>query len=231
MSRYRRVNIDGKSLFKTETRVTAAALLPGTFALIDGDDKFAAAPAGVLGRIYVIDAAHHQGLGIRDEIPKGDSAIGNYVEEGRELAILCGPGTYTKDDPITVGSDGMGAIGATHAVGWCQDEVTIAGGDTDFIRVRMRTTLDVAAVETVTVSPAEGSIDLDTVETIQLTATVLPINAPQAVVWSTANAQVATVDMNGLVTPTGKGGPIDITATSVANSNKSDAASITVTGA
>ncbi len=28
MPRYRRVNIDGQSLYKTETRTTAAALLP-----------------------------------------------------------------------------------------------------------------------------------------------------------------------------------------------------------
>ena len=32
--RYRRVNTDGKSLYKTETRLAAAALLPGTFILM-----------------------------------------------------------------------------------------------------------------------------------------------------------------------------------------------------
>ncbi|EHF0044282.1 hypothetical protein IFY18_002681 [Salmonella enterica] len=37
MSRYRRVNIDGKSLYKTETRITAAELLPGTAVTINGD--------------------------------------------------------------------------------------------------------------------------------------------------------------------------------------------------
>ncbi len=56
MSRYRRVNIDGQSLYKTETRLAAAALLPGTFAVINGDDKFAQAAATV-GRLYVIDCA------------------------------------------------------------------------------------------------------------------------------------------------------------------------------
>jgi hypothetical protein len=35
MPRYRRVNIDGQSLYKTETRTTAAALLPGTAATIN----------------------------------------------------------------------------------------------------------------------------------------------------------------------------------------------------
>ena len=32
MARYRRINIDGQSLYKTETRKVAAASLPGTFA-------------------------------------------------------------------------------------------------------------------------------------------------------------------------------------------------------
>lgn len=88
MSRYRRVNIDGKSLYKTETRLTAAALLPGTAATINGDGEFAQATA-LVGRLYIIDCAYHQGLGIRDAVPAGDSAVGNYVEEGRELALLC----------------------------------------------------------------------------------------------------------------------------------------------
>lgn len=140
MSRYRRVNIDGKSLFKTETRRTAAALLPGTFAVINGSDLFAQATE-LTGRIYVIDCAYHQGLVIRDAVPSGDSAVGNYVEEGRELAILCPAGTYKKDTPIKLGTNGQGAIATDDAdsvIGYSQDEAVIASGQTDFIRVRMR---------------------------------------------------------------------------------------------
>jgi len=98
-SRYRRVNIDGQSLFRTETRTTAAALLPGTAAIINGEDVFAQATA-LTGRLYIIDCAYHQGLGIRDVVPEGDSAVGNYVEEGRELALLCVPGAYKKDSQL-----------------------------------------------------------------------------------------------------------------------------------
>ncbi|EPJ7072457.1 hypothetical protein I9725_002636 [Citrobacter freundii] len=54
MPRYRRVNIDGQSLYKTETRTTAAALLPGTAATINSSDKFAQATA-LTGRLYIID--------------------------------------------------------------------------------------------------------------------------------------------------------------------------------
>ena len=32
--------------------------------------------------------------------PAGDLAVGNYVEEGRELALRCLPGAYKKDSPI-----------------------------------------------------------------------------------------------------------------------------------
>lgn len=140
MSRYRRVNIDGLSLYKTETRLAAAALLPGTFAVINGAGKFAQAGAAA-GRLYVIDSAHLQGLGIRDAVPAGASAVGNYVEEARELAILCPAGTYAKDKPIKLGANGMGAIAASDTdtvLGYSQDEVVIGAGATDFIRVRFR---------------------------------------------------------------------------------------------
>lgn len=150
MSRYRRVNIDGKSLFKTETRRTAAALLPGTFAVINDSDLFAQATE-LTGRIYVIDCAYHQGLGIRDAVPSGDSAVGNYVEEGRELAILCPAGTYQKDTPIKLGTNGQGAIATADTdsvIGYSQDEAIIASGETDFIRVRFRVGT-VAAAEAV----------------------------------------------------------------------------------
>ncbi|HCD6740825.1 TPA: hypothetical protein NDV29_004828 [Klebsiella pneumoniae] len=54
MARYRRVNIDGLSLYKTETRTTAADLLPGTAATINSSDEFAQATA-LTGRLYIID--------------------------------------------------------------------------------------------------------------------------------------------------------------------------------
>lgn len=140
MSRYRRVNIDGQSLYKTETRLTAAALLPGTFAVLNGADKFSQA-AGTIGRLYVIESAYHQGLGIRDAVPAGNSAVGNYVEEGRELAILCPAGTYAKDTPIKLGANGLGAIATDDTdtvLGYSQDDAVIAASTTDFIRVRFR---------------------------------------------------------------------------------------------
>ena len=136
-SRYRRVNLDGKSV--TETRTMKANGTPGVFVTIDGG-LFTNAIA-TSGRIYVLHPANHQGLGIRDDIPADDSAVAEYVEEGRELAVLVGAGTYKKDDPIKFNASGTGrgelASDATdRVVGYCQDEVTLTGED--FIRVRFR---------------------------------------------------------------------------------------------
>lgn len=139
-SRYRRVNIDGQSLYKTETRTAKAPILPGTLAVINAQNQFEQASA-IKGRAYVIDCAYHQGLGIRDAVPAGDSAIGNYIEEGREMALLCVPGAYKKDNPIKLGDNGQFTLATADTdsvIGYSQDEATIADGSTDFIRVRFR---------------------------------------------------------------------------------------------
>lgn len=138
MARYRRINIDGQSLYKTETRKVAAESLPGTFVTINGNNEFAAA-AAMVGRLYVLDPAFSEGLGITDSIPAGHSTSGNYVEEGRELAILCPAGAYAKDTPIKLGANGQGAIASSDTdtvLGYSQDAVTLTGAD--FIRVRFR---------------------------------------------------------------------------------------------
>ncbi|KZF90849.1 hypothetical protein S103_21940 [Salmonella enterica subsp. enterica serovar Tennessee] len=74
-------------------------------------------------------------------MPAGDSAVGNYVEEGRELALLCVPGAYKKDSPIKLGTNGQFTLATDDTdsvIGYSQDEFTIAASTTDFIRVRMR---------------------------------------------------------------------------------------------
>ena len=114
--------------------------MPGTAAVINANDEFAQATA-LKGRIYIIDVAYHQGLKITEAVPAGDSAVGNYVEEGRELALLCVPGAYKKDSPIKLGANGQFTLATADTdsvIGYSQDEATIAAGATDFIRVRMR---------------------------------------------------------------------------------------------
>ncbi len=140
--RYRRVNIDGESI--TETRLATAALKPGTFATINNTtDKFQVAViADAPKRLYVIEPATHQGLTITDDIPINNSAVGNYVDDGREFAIRFAQGAVIKkDDPISVTAAGYGVKatqGTDVVVAYAQETVTLAGGGgDDFIRCRM----------------------------------------------------------------------------------------------
>lgn len=132
MARFRRVNIDGKSV--TETAVSAAALKPGTPVKMAAG-KFAAA-TDTTGRIYVVNPAYHEGLGIEDAIPVGHSVVADYAEEGREFAILLPEGTYTKDAAITIGEGGFELVASDEPVfAFCQEAVTL--GAADFVRVRV----------------------------------------------------------------------------------------------
>lgn len=132
MARFRRVNIDGKSV--TETAVSAAALKPGTPVKM-ASGKFAAA-TDTTGRIYVVNPAYHEGLGIEDAIPVGHSVVADYAEEGREFAILLPEGTYTKDAAITIGEGGFKLVASDEPVfAFCQETVTLKAAD--FVRVRV----------------------------------------------------------------------------------------------
>ena len=64
----------------------------------------------------------------------------------------------------------------------------------------------------VTVSSAGGVVEIEATRNIQLSAVVAPIDALQAVTWSSSNEDVATVDNNGLVTGVAAGS-VTITAT------------------
>ncbi|MCH4751833.1 hypothetical protein ML339_03180 [Escherichia coli] len=140
MARFRRVNIDGKSV--TETAVSDAALKPGTPVKMAAG-KFAAA-TDTEGRIYIVNPAYHEGLGIEDAIPVGHSVVADYAEEGREFAILLPEGTYTKDAGITIGEAGFALAKpassepsqpADPVFAFCQEAVTLEAAD--FVRVRV----------------------------------------------------------------------------------------------
>lgn len=85
---------------------------------------------------------------------------------------------------------------------------------------------DAPAVTGVTVAPTTASVAVG--DTTQLTATVAPSGAPNAVVWSSATPATATVSPTGLVTGVAAG-TVEITATAVADGTKTDKADITVT--
>lgn len=141
--RFRRVNIDGRSLFKTETRLAGTAVLPGTVVAINGDDEFDNVTTYTGGqRVYVADVGYHQGLGIMDANPAGDSMVGNYVEPGREFAGRFAASTsLIKDQAVTVGAGGLFVAAAAEAdpasiIAFSQETVTLPAGAQDFIRLR-----------------------------------------------------------------------------------------------
>ena len=79
-------------------------------------------------------------------------------------------------------------------------------------------------VTSVSITGAPASLDYT--KTVQLTATVLPVNADnKTVTWNTSDATLATVSSTGLVTALSKAGTVKITATA---DGKSSEASIQV---
>lgn len=82
-------------------------------------------------------------------------------------------------------------------------------------------------VTSVTVSPDELELYLDSTLTSQLEVSVAPADASQAVNWISDNEDVATVSSTGLVTAVGVGRTY-ITAISAANANKTGACEVVV---
>lgn len=82
------------------------------------------------------------------------------------------------------------------------------------------------AVQAVAVSPSEATVGVG--QKLQLTATVTTSNfANKAVIWESSDETKATVDATGAVTAIAEG-EVEITATSVFDSTKSDSAVITI---
>ena len=86
-------------------------------------------------------------------------------------------------------------------------------GSTDFIRPNVSACVsekeihyNPVEIPVDSVSLSETSITINQGETYELVATVLPINASdKGVTWGTDNADVATVNSNGIVTAIGSG--------------------------
>lgn len=97
--RPRRINNDGRS--NTETRIAKTALLPGSFAYINpADDNFTQAPAteALTPPLYIINVDTIIGETADVAVKAGESAVGDYVEQGRQFAALVAAGTILKKD-------------------------------------------------------------------------------------------------------------------------------------
>lgn len=140
MARYRRINLDGKSITRTAT--SAVALMPGSLVVLLASGLFAlntVAAAKPLTQLYGVGVANHQGLTSDEPIPIGDSVVGDYVEEGREMALLvAATSVLVEGTPLTTTANGTLAIatGTQVVVAHSQDAVTV-GATAELVRVRV----------------------------------------------------------------------------------------------
>ena len=141
-TRPHRINMDGKSI--TETRRTAAALLPGSLALINAAGFFA--QYGVDGKragrqLFIINVDYSSGQRAADAVAAGDSAVGDYVEEGREFAALVAGGTVLSfNSPLTPNATGglrLGVVGTDEIIAYSQEAYTVPAGAAQLVLVRV----------------------------------------------------------------------------------------------
>ena len=139
MFRFRRVNIDGKSI--TETRLADAGLKPGELVKLQGDKFVKAAPTDVgKEQLYIVNPAFHEGKTIADAIAANATVVADYVEQGREFAIRVPKATYAKGAAIALTADGAKLSSVEEGesapiIAYCQEDVTLKAED--FIRVRV----------------------------------------------------------------------------------------------
>lgn len=141
MFRFRRVNIDGKSI--TETYAASAEVKPGELVKL-AEGKFAKVALADVGKeqLFIVNPAFHEGKTIADAIAVGATVVADYVEQGREFALRVPAATYTKGAAIAFTATGVklftapgGADAADPIIAYCQEDVTLEAED--FIRVRV----------------------------------------------------------------------------------------------
>lgn len=143
MARFNRINLDGLSV--TETRTSEAALKPGQAVAITSGLFVAPTGGAAKQRLYVVNAGGLQGLQSDQDIPAGDSVEGEYLESGRDLAVLVGAGVaVVKDSPLAVASTGLFKLAdaatestpADQVVAYAQETYTTSAGGAELVWAR-----------------------------------------------------------------------------------------------
>lgn len=138
MSRYNRINLDGKSI--TETRLVTGDTLPGSVVSITAD-KFAkyVTAGSVTAKLYVLGVDYVQGKTADDLVIADDTGVADYAETGRELATLVAASTVlVKDSPLTTDLDGvlkLATPATDEVVAYSQESLTV-GESAELVRVR-----------------------------------------------------------------------------------------------
>ena len=138
MSRYNRINLDGKSC--TETRLVTADTWPGSVVSITAG-KFAkyVTAGSVTAKLYVLGVDYVQGKTADDLVLADDTGVADYAETGRELAVLVkAAAVLVKDTPLTTDAGGVLKVGTPATddiVAYSQEALTV-GESAEMVRVR-----------------------------------------------------------------------------------------------
>ena len=162
-----------------------------------------------------------KGMPGKTELVSPDKTLAYKLKSGSGVTVTTnadGSFTLKADD---VDADGTAVVGGP---GFYRSAANKKANSSFSVNV----TVKPVAVESVSVNPT--AVALKEGETATLTATVLPENANQSVVWTSDNEEVATVDENGVVTAR-KAGTATIKATSAKDDTKFATCAVTVTSA
>lgn len=135
--RYKRINLDGKSINYTTT--SAAALKGGQIVCLDAAGLAILATAALVLAGAKLYAVVSPALGLAEVIPAGDSLTLDYMQEGREFALLVAASTVLTRDLILTVDAGIlklvtaGAPGRAYSV----EKYTVAAGKSELVRVRI----------------------------------------------------------------------------------------------
>ena len=160
---------------------------------------------------------------------KTDPVYSSTYASGKQFKLQSGSGiavTNNDDGSFTLKADDVAeeTIATVRSPGFYRSAANKKANSTFDTNVVIK---PAAAVESVSVNPTAATLKEG--ETATLTATVLPENANQSVVWSSDNEEVATVE-NGVVTAR-KAGTATIKAASAKDESKFATCEVTVTSA
>jgi len=139
MSRYNRINIDGKGV--SRTALNGITIMPGSLVKLSAGGLFTThSTTGKKGDfIYVMHADTLQGGTCDTTVASMTTGIGEFAETGRELAVLVTASTaLVMDSPLTSNGAGVlriGVIGTDEIIAYSQ-EVFTTPASAQLVRVR-----------------------------------------------------------------------------------------------